>query len=418
MRGAGDEGEQEPQVAPTTLPATSPFGITVPVQVIPDSELGLSRPGAHSTAARTLPPGVTIDTDTGATVMWAPPRPPATPGSVLRAGVLWAGLGVLLVLAMLAGIGALNRDLYSASGFVQQYMNTLADSDASAALSFPGVEPRATDLAAAGLPTTLPRALLRDSVLRAPDDARVVSDTAGEDGVHEVAVEYTMGGARQGAVFQVERTGTHLGFFNEWRFAQSPLAVLTVSVQHDAVFSVNGITLDTRAHHAADAEPAFSNSASYLAFSPSSYELSRSSRLLAAEPQTVTLTTSAVTEATVDVQPTAAFIEDVQGEINAYLDEKCATQSVLQPTGCPFGVSIDDRVTSAPVWNIVEYPLVTLTAGEENFVMPQTPAVAHVSVEVQSLFDGEIAMLEQDEPFTMGLTVTISSGGQLDIKLN
>jgi hypothetical protein len=132
----------------------------------------------------------------------------------------------------------------------------------------------------------------------------------------------------------------------------------------------------------------------------------------------VPLTTSAVAQVVVDVQPTAAFVNDVQGEINTYLDENCATQTVLQPTGCPFGVSIDDRVTSAPVWSIVEYPLVTLTAGETDFVMPQTPAMAHVSVEVQSLFDGDITMLEQDEPFAMGLTVTIAPSGQLDIKLN
>ncbi|WP_104476909.1 hypothetical protein [Microterricola pindariensis] len=417
--GQGDESGREPSAAPTSLPATSPFGITVPVQVIPDRDLGISRPGAHAAGAP-LTHGVTIDTDTGATVMWAPPPPrkPATPGTLLRIGALWAGLLGLLLLAATAGVGALNQQLYSPSGFVQQYLGALAAGDAEAALSFPGVEPQATELAAAGLPTTLPRTLLRDTVLRAPQDVRVIGDERGKNGVHRVSVEYTLAGQKAQSVFEVERTGTNFGVFNDWRFASSPLAVLTVTVLHDAEFSVNGLTLDTRAHHDADAEPTFSNSASYLAFSPSTYELSKDSRLLAAAPVTLPVTTSDVTEATVDVQPTADFVNDVQEELNKWLDESCATQTVLQPTGCPFGVNIDDRVISGPTWSITEYPAVTLTPGENAFEMPQTPAVAHVQVEVQSLFDGDVEMLDQDEPFSMALSVTITPSGSLDIKLH
>ncbi|PPL15411.1 hypothetical protein GY24_14330 [Microterricola pindariensis] len=337
---------------------------------------------------------------------------------MLRIGALWAGLLGLLLLAATAGVGALNQQLYSPSGFVQQYLGALAAGDAEAALSFPGVEPQATELAAAGLPTTLPRTLLRDTVLRAPQDVRVIGDERGKNGVHRVSVEYTLAGQKAQSVFEVERTGTNFGVFNDWRFASSPLAVLTVTVLHDAEFSVNGLTLDTRAHHDADAEPTFSNSASYLAFSPSTYELSKDSRLLAAAPVTLPVTTSDVTEATVDVQPTADFVNDVQEELNKWLDESCATQTVLQPTGCPFGVNIDDRVISGPTWSITEYPAVTLTPGENAFEMPQTPAVAHVQVEVQSLFDGDVEMLDQDEPFSMALSVTITPSGSLDIKLH
>ncbi|MET0853544.1 MAG: hypothetical protein ABWY30_02855, partial [Microterricola sp.] len=396
--GPGDETGQEPPVVPTTLPATSPFGITVPVHVIPDRELGIGHHGAHS-ALEPLPPGVTIDTDTGATVMWAPPepKPPATPSTLLRVAAIWGGLALLLILAMAAGIGALNRDLYSASGFVKQYMSALSRSDAEAALSFPGVEPKATELAAAGLPTKLPHTLLRDSVMRAPHDVRVTDVDKGEDGVQQVTVEYTLDGTKATSVFEVERTGTNFGVFDEWRFASSPLAVLSVTVLHDAEFTVNGLTLDTRAHHEPDAEPTFSNSASYLAFSPSTYELSKDSRLLAAAPVTVPVTQSGVTEATVDVQPTDEFVHDVQQDLNGWLDNTCASQAVLMPTGCPFGITIDDRVTSAPVWTITEYPVVTLTATDSNFEMPQTPGVAHVQVEVQSLFDGEVSTLDQDE---------------------
>lgn len=423
-----DSAQEQESVAPTTLPATSPFGITVPVNVISDRELGIAHHGAHAATTAPLigplPQGVAIDSDTGAHVMWAKPepQPPASPGTLIRAGALWAGIAVLLILALVASIGALNREVFSASGFINQYLAALSRSDSVAALSFPGVQPKATALAAAGLPTTLPDVLLRDSVMRAPHDAHIVSEEDGKDGVHVVTVEYTLDGAPATTTFKVERTGTQFGVFDEWRFASSPLAVLSVNVLHDAEFSINGLTLDTRAHHDAAAESTFNNSASYLAFAPSSYELSRDSRLLTAAPVTVPLTApvsaGGAVAATVDAQPTPEFVNDVQNNIDDWIDENCLTQTVLQPTGCPFGVTIDDRVLGEPTWSIVEYPVVTLTATDTNFEMPQTPAVAHVSVEVQSLFDGDISQLEQDEPFTMGLTVTISPSGTLNIQLN
>lgn len=394
--------------------------------MVSDRELGIAHPGAHAYTAPLigpLPQGVVIDSDTGATVMWAKPEPlpPATPGTLIRAGALWGGLAVVLILALVAGIGALNRDVFSASGFVNQYLSALSRSDSVAALSFPGVQPKATALAAAGLPTTLPDVLLRDSVMRAPRDARVTSEEPGKDGVTLVTVSYTLDGQPGTTVFKVERTGTQFGVFDEWRFASSPLAVLTVTVLHDALFSVNGLTLDTRAHHDAAAEPTFSNAASYLAFAPGSYELSRDSRLLAAAPMAIPVLNSVASggaiPATVDAQPTADFVNDVQNNIDDWLDKECATQTVLQPSGCPFGVTIDDRVIGEPKWSIVEYPAVTLTPTDSNFEMPQTPAVSHVSVEVQSLFDGDVSRLEQDEPFTMGLTVTISPSGTLEIQL-
>lgn len=391
----------------------------MPVQVISDRDLGIGHSGAHA-AGGPATHGVTIDTDTGATVMWAPPPPrePATPGKLVRVGALWGGLLVLLLLAATAGVGAINHQLYSPSGFVQQYLDALARSDSEAALSFPGVEPQATELAAAGLPTKLPRVLLRDSVLRAPQDAHVIADEAGADGVHRVSVEYTLDGAKAQSVFEVERTGTTLGVFDDWRFASSPLAVLDVTVLHDAEFSVNGLTLDTRAHHPADAEPTFSNSASYLAFSPSLYELGKDSRLLAAEPQRLPVTASGLTAATLDVQPTPEFVHDVQDELNNWLDETCTTQAVLQPTGCPFGVNVDNRVLSAPEWSITEYPTVTLTAAEDSFEMPRTQAWARLLVEVQDLYDGEIETRDQAEEFWMALSVTIAPSGSLDIKLH
>ena len=80
------------------------------------------------------------------------------------------------------------------------------------------------------------------------------------------------------------------------------------------------------------------------------------------------------------------------------------------------GVEIDDRVQGEPHWTMVTYPPVTLNAGPTAWVMPPTAGVAHLSVTVQSLFDGTVTQRESDEPFTLSLTsVVIRPDGSLDI---
>ena len=111
-----------------------------------------------------------------------------------------------------------------------------------------------------------------------------------------------------------------------------------------------------------------------------------------------------------------SFVERVQVQVNGYLDQ-CVAQAVLQPAGCPFGIEIDDKVVSDPVWTMITYPTVTLTPGETAFEMPPTEGVAHISVEVQSLFDGEFSQLEEDRPFMLALTATIRPDGSIAIQL-
>ncbi|MFC6356229.1 hypothetical protein [Luethyella okanaganae] len=411
--GPGDKREQavETSIVPTSLPSTSPQGITVPVQIVSDRELGIGRSGAHAAEAATAPP------DAGMPMAPPPPPPPVGPPLMIAPIALWSGLVILLVVALVAGIGALSRDIFSASGFVHQYLSALARNDAEAALAFPGVELDETKLQAAGLPSNAASVLLRDSVLNAPREVRLVGETEKEPGVHAVSFEYELGGQKLTSEFTVEHTGSWFGIFDNWRFASSPLAVISVSVLHDAVFTVNGLTLDTRAHAPENQAPSFSNSASYLAFTPSLYEFSHDSRLLHASPTVVPVTTGGAREVSVDVQPSAAFVSDVQNELNGYLD-KCVTQQVLQPAGCPFGITIDDRVVGLPSWSMLEYPIVTLTGGKTAFEMPPTSGTVHVVVEVQSLFDGEMSTVDEDKPFEIALAVVIRPNGSLAIELH
>ena len=326
-------------------------------------------------------------------------------------------VSLLLVLALVSAIGALNRDLYSAGGFVRQYLDALARKDTVGALALDGVVPTNAELEGAGLPQDLPETLLRSSVLGTLDDISLVSDTETSPGMHAVVYSFTVDGDESTMTFSVQSAGTFAGVFDNWSFSSSPLAVLQVTVMHAATFTVNDLTLDTRALDSADEPATFSNQAAYLAFAPAKYTLAHESTMLGSEQVVTTLTKAGPEDVTVVAQPNANMITQVQAELDKYLDE-CATQQVLQPSNCPFGIEINDRVKDLPTWSIVDYPPVSLTAGETTFDMVTTPGVANVTVTVQSLFDGDISTTDENVDFQVGLSVIINPDGSLAIQLH
>ena len=346
-------------------------------------------------------------------------------GSMLRAVLAIVVVAALLSAGLVATIGALNRTVYSAGGFVEQYLDALARGDTVGALALGGVMPDTEDLAAWGLTDEaagdLPETLLRASVLGGLDNIELASATATaatDDGTAQTVVfDFDLNGTASSMAFTVERAGTFAGVFHSWQFSVSPLAVLQVSVLHERSFTVNGLTLDTRAHSAADAPATFSTSAAYLAFAPNRYTFEHESAMLTAQEATVRVTAAGPAAVEVDAVPNETMVAQVQSELNKFLDA-CATQTVLQPTSCPMSFPIDDRIEGAPVWSITAYPPVTLTAGELSFEMVATDGLAHIVVEVQSLFDGDINIRDEDVPFTMGLSVVVQPSGALAIQLH
>ncbi len=329
----------------------------------------------------------------------------------------WAGLAILLVGAFLAALGALNQTIYGASSFVERYLGAIARDDLAAAASTPGVALDEADLTALGLPGDVSTAMFRSNVVEdGPEDLRIISDVAADDGTHAVTASYRLGAAIAETTFQVRPIEPLYGVLSRWEFAVSPVAVIDVTAAHNPLFTVGSLTLDTRAKKTGDDLAAFIQAAPYLAIAPAVYEFGYTSTLLEAVPVEAVVQPSSRVPVTVDAQPTATFVERVQVQVDEYL-QGCTTQPVLQPAGCPFGVEIDDRVLSDPVWSIVTSPVVTLTAGETAFEMPPTEGIAHVSVEVRSLFDGDVSQLEEDRPFTLALSATIRPDGSIAIQL-
>ena len=299
---------------------------------------------------------------------------------------------------------------------MQRYYAAIAADNIAEVLRTPGVQVSPDQLRELGLPESTSTALLRPGLASAtPSRVEVISDTVDADGVHEIEVSYVLSGTDHTSRYRVAPTAPLFGVLPNWRFVSSPLALLTVTVTNGTHFSVGPLTLDARA--ASTGDPAAANhTGHYLAVAPTEATLHFDSELEAAAPIAVTVLPDVENAATVEVLPTPALIDRVQEKLDDFL-AACVTQEVLQPAGCPFGITIDDRVLGAPEWSIVQNPIVTLTPGDGGFVMPATPGIVHVRVPVQSLYDGAKFEMDEDVNYQVSLLVQIRDDGSVAIQL-
>ena len=337
-------------------------------------------------------------------------------------------VGILLLVAAACAVGSLNRDVFSAKGFVSSYLHSLERHDAISALSMPGVIPKPADL-----PVGMSLALLRSSALGNISDIRIVDEAAQPDGTRIVSASYTINSQPAQGMFRVIHTDNSFLFFENWAFATPPLGTITVNVMHDTVFSVGTSGLiDVRTTHpalvdvdtkedttteAAARPSSFGATGVFLAFAPGSYTFGHTSRLLTAKNATVTVSgPRSAADATIDVQANAAFTADVQDEVNAFLDE-CVKQVVLQPTGCPFGYQTGNRLVGEPTWSVLSYPVVQVVPGETGWVVRNAVAQVELRGELQSLFDGSITPLDDTIDAIFNLDITIKPDRSLLISI-
>lgn len=305
-------------------------------------------------------------------------------GVVIRAGVA-AGL---LVVAFAVAVVALNQTVFTASGFVRGYLDALQRQDAIAALALAGP---------AGASSSIDDLLVTQGMSAL--DSFEVSESELRDGAYRVDVEYVAEGMSGRTAFEVVQRDTLFGLFPTWGFARSPLAEIDLTVRHAREFTANGV------RHIA---PAADQQRTYLAFTPGVLTFEHMSQLLEAPPRTVVLGPPDLPEVVdLEARANAAFVGLVQAQVDEYLDE-CAAQQVLFPPGCPFGQEIADRIVTPPRWEIVSYPAIALqptsTLGE--WSAPQTGGVARITVDVQSIYDGTVAPLQTEVPYSIGFVVT------------
>jgi hypothetical protein len=319
-------------------------------------------------------------------------------GELRRAVVVWSLLAALLVGAFLGTVAALNHGTFSAHGFVRSYLDALAREDSRDALATPGVV----------LPDEGSRALLDARALPGLADVALVSDEPAGDGERAVTYAYTLPSGPGSTEFRVRERPAALGLFARWEFATSPVAAVDLELRHASTFTANGMAVSATAGGAA-AEGAGST---YLVLAPAALALDHASEYLEAEEAEVAVTEpGSVVPARVDAEPTADLVASVQSEVEGYLTE-CTTQSVLYPSGCPFGKTIRDRITAPPVWTMTTMPQITLRPASDDpadldWVVPSTVGTAHIRVPVRSLYDGSVKDLDEDVPFSVSWRVSV-----------
>jgi hypothetical protein len=296
---------------------------------------------------------------------------------------------------------------------VERYIDLLADGNAAEALTVPGVTVSSAELEAAGLPPTASEALLRKAALAPLADAHVVSEE--QDGeITHVTVKYEALGYDGTTTFDVERAGS-IGIAPTWRFATSPLAVMELSVRGSMTFEVNGFQVDKRqvSPDGVDADPLAP--VPLLVFSPGLYSVAVDTAI-SSTPGAAVLSDSPFRSVPVDIQaePTDEFVEVVQQKVEEFLDE-CATQQVLQPTACPFGYYVQDRINSLPSWSITKQPTVSVEPDGAHWRITPAEAVAHIEVDIRSLYDGRVRTVSEDVPFIVEGRITVQPDGSASI---
>ncbi|WP_254773670.1 hypothetical protein [Microbacterium sp. cf046] len=330
---------------------------------------------------------------------------------------LLAIVGLVLIAAVGAGTAAIFREFYSPSAFVERYLGMLAQGRAADALAVAGVAVDSAELEAAGLPATASDALLRHDALATLTDIEIVSEEETAQGTTLVTARYHAGAFPGTTTFEVERAGW-VGLAPTWQFATSPLAVMDLAVKGSMSFDVNGFVVDKRqvSPDGVDADP--TAPLSLLVFSPGIYSVSVDTPISSTRGAAV-LSDSPFVNVPVDIQAfaTPQFVEVVQERVEQFLTE-CATQEVLQPTACPFGFVVQDRIVSPPTWSIAAQPTVSVVPEGAGWRIPPADAVAHIEVAIRSLFDGSVRDVADDVPFIVTGTIAILPDGTASISVS
>jgi hypothetical protein len=289
------------------------------------------------------------------------------------------GLIALAIVALwLVSVLTLNLTVYSPSGHVSRYLTALEKGDYGLAAATAGL---------AEVPGVLPE----NGQLKNP---RITGSGALDTGDIIVRAEYELGDDTEETVFILREDEPILVFFTTWQFVRPPLAQLDLSVLGDNRIEINGGEL---ALNRLGVPPRTS------VFAPGHYSASWETQWLTSNETSVTVTeVGSRNPVRLVIEPTDQLIDRTKDAVEDYLDD-CADQGVLQPVGCPFGITITDRIVGVPQWTILDYPDVTLRLGADRSTWSVTASkgLVDVTVQVQSLFDGTIEQTQETIEFRM-----------------
>ena len=323
-----------------------------------------SHPGTAPQAAFPQAPGAAPEHPApfaGAPGPWAPqPGQPMQPGvasppkplsPAAKRGLLWGGIGAGALVLIIGG-GAIAINVVNGSrgpeGQVEAYLNLIAE----------GKGDEAADLVPIGESTGTP--LLSDAALAGATE-RIsdvqVGGVRGSGDERTVEVTYHLAGEEHTGEVAVRRGANEMLFLETWEIAApfvTDVDLIGETVGSEA--SVTGLI--------GDAEFEFSGDATLTLF-PGVYELTSPEgglfELALDEPMVVTGPSGLALSLEmhmVDLAPTEALLDELQTQVNAYVDECAASTDSWLDCG-PYAIGASGDVQ----WEVVEYPAIEEVQG-------------------------------------------------------
>jgi len=284
------------------------------------------------------------------------------------------GGGAAAALLALGGLsfGILVATMATPTAHVQRYLDALARDDLGAAAQLAGLEP----------PIAMPMGDEGE-----PSIHRIVSSADNSDGTVAVTVQYGDETDAVQVTFALEPAPPTLAIVPAWAFVEPPVTTLDVAADGHDVVAVGTRSIVTNG----PGKPV-----AMSVFVPARVTIRLDDPLLTATAQTLRVgAEGSETAVTLTVEPSDRLHRAVQREVERLLTE-CAEQAVLQPTGCPFGVTTSNRVVDPPRWSLDELDDVTIEPGESAGVWSlRTEGVVQLVVDVQRLFDGTVSTRDE-----------------------
>jgi len=342
-------------------------------------------------------------------------------GSVIR-WVFTISFCVAAIAAIVFGSAWLYRTFWGPGAFVERYIERLAVGDAAGALEMPGVAPEYSELDAIDRGQAS-EALLRSATLTSDiDDVHVVDEKSDDGGSFAVELSYTLDGSAAQMTFRVSREGFD-GLVPAWRFEVPPLSVVDLTVRGSWRFSVNGFEMDKRqiSPSGTGADPL--EPVSMLAFTPGNYAVAVDTAATTASPTNVSAASPlGIVPLDVQTMPTDQLVDVVQKSVDDFLDGTCTTQSVLHPSGCPFGAPNDVSdlgiAQDDVAWTIVDYPMTRLVPDGDSWNVAPANGKARLTLTVYDYFTGALVNVERDVYFTMVADVDVREDGDVHITID
>ncbi|CEA09156.1 hypothetical protein BN1051_02523 [Arthrobacter saudimassiliensis] len=297
---------------------------------------------------------------------------------------------MLVVAAATVSIYLVNTRVYGPEAKVEEYLDALRAGDGGLALG----------LLNAAVPEGADAALLDGEPLaESVTDLQVQDISAGDasGGQVPVAVTYTLGGSEGRTEFALRRAGTSWMFFTRWEFVPSTLPTVQVSAPNLAEAGVNGARV---------ALP--EGTGTFAAFYPGRVGASYASKYFEA-PEEAAVVESSSTSARLPLstRATPALVEDVQEQVRGFLDGCTEGQNRLAPPGCPFYHFTNNRVEEPITWEIVEYPEVEISAGNQAWVVAPLNGRAKVTATETDLFTGAKKPLVAETDFSFAARLSV-----------